>query len=328
MKILVTINHLEKWGGSEKFVSYLIKGFQELGHYVYLLSLIQGDPYLEMIKKGVIPFNSEIKYDIAVCTHNSTLVNIWATSILQICHGIYPYLEQPILGIDGHIAVSNEVKIRLKKHGISSEVIMNPIDIEKGFDVNTPYADVLSLCQGEEANNILKATCKSMGITFKYHNKHHNENKNIDSLISRSKLIIGSGRAVIEAISQRKQIILFDTRHYDGHVGNGLLTYDQLEDAAATNYSGRNMPVINSNRIKQEILQGLNRDFDNRMYDYIVQHHHYNTICKRIIYYSSECKSHFLFKKLFKKKRKIADLRTQAEKIRWMDLPVNSNKND
>ena len=100
----------------------------------------------------------------------------------------------------------------------------------------------------------------------------------------------------------------------------------KLEDAAATNYSGRNMPVINSNRIKQEILQGLNRDFDNRMYDYIVQHHHYNTICKRIIYYSSECKSHFLFKKLFKKKRKIADLRTQAEKIRWMDLPVNSNK--
>ena len=114
MRFLITINHLEFFGGAEKFVLHLIKGLLDENRSVFISTLTKGKSYIQALALGAIEWSGE-EIDIILVNHNSTVSQLTSAvtakaKVFQICHGKYPYLEQPIIGVDGYFAVSPEVQ--------------------------------------------------------------------------------------------------------------------------------------------------------------------------------------------------------------------------
>ena len=285
--ILVGINHLHSIGGSETYTYTLMK---ELITQHYNVSLLVGSNMYgimsEKIKKdfGITPINFNIKeeirnFDASFISHNSTIWKlllhrnkIKCKTIFQICHGIYPALEQPYgEPIRNYFSITEEVREHLNKKEISSHMVRNGVDTKRFSQTksNKNLKNVLSLSQSTKFNSFLEEICKKNNWNFKSFNKHINPIFNIEDLIKESDLVVSLGRGVYEGMSCGKNVLVADWRdyqHFHGPIMDGLVTEENIKTLLFNNCSGRAKKIpINEKNITDEMKKYSikNCDFNN-----------------------------------------------------------------
>ena len=80
-----------------------------------------------------------------------------------------PSHEQPSNYADAYVSVTQEVHDHLYRQGVDSLLIRNGIDCERFSprkQLNEQLKVVLSLCQSEEANELIEQVCAEKGITY------------------------------------------------------------------------------------------------------------------------------------------------------------------
>ena len=177
MKILVTNNTLGNMpGGSEWHAHELALAIQRKGHEVHAYTPSVGWFAHSLQHKGVKVFSyaPEGDYDLIIASHLSTINSIDRNKtrgkMIQVCHGKFPALEQPSSKVDYHVSISEEVQDHLKDKGFESSVIYNGVDHDK-FQDKGEGEGVLSLCQGNLANNLIEKACKIIGVKMTQMNK-------------------------------------------------------------------------------------------------------------------------------------------------------------
>jgi hypothetical protein len=238
LRILLANNHLDNFAGSETWTYTMAKQFEKMGHEVSVYTRGKGK-VSEMLNTVEIP---EDEYDLLIINHNTCLRDLEHVKGYKIftSHGIYPALEQPIEGADAYVAISPEVQGHLKRKGFESRLIYNGVDMERFapvYPINHRLTKVLSLCKGDEANEIIKEACQYLDIEFSYC-----EGKfDVENNINEADLVITLGRGAVEAMSCGRDVLIFDSRSYMkmGCVGDGIIRPDNVTHIMAHNYSGR-----------------------------------------------------------------------------------------
>lgn len=251
MKILVATNHLLVTGGTENFTYALIGELVRKGHDVeyYCKRKLRGK-IAEVIERDFgVKYKSKYRYDLVLANHKTMIKKLWMNGfIIQTCHGIFPKMEQPSKYADIYIAITEEVNKHLESKGHNSDIILNGIDCAKFYPKYPIYEkpkSILSLCQGKEANDIVKSACNELGIEFLHASKNSNNVIEIEKLINKADIVVGIGRSLYDAMSCGRACISFDSRSYSTKFnslcsgGDGYITKENINVSIYHNCSGR-----------------------------------------------------------------------------------------
>lgn len=243
-KVLVGIYHLDHVGGSELYTIDLLKELHRRNDIeVEFFAIIQGR-LSEYVKNELgIPFMSKSRYDLILAAHNITVHTLYKRgTVVQICHGTLPDLEQPSIYADYHVGITKEVGDSLHAKGFPNQVVLNGLDLEQKHplrEVSKELKVVLSLCQSEEARELLIRVCERQGLELLHYNKHKNPTFNIEQEINKADLVVGIGRSAYDAMACGRPCIIFDSRDYNGNRGDGYLHPALFDQYVQTNCSGR-----------------------------------------------------------------------------------------
>ena len=240
--ILVATNHLNSIGGTEIYTYYFIKELKRIGHDIEYFTLKKGIVSEKIEEELGVKEMRKTKYDLILANHNSTIEQIWKLGpIIQTCHGIFPYLEQPSVYADCFVAISQEVQQHLSQKGLPSFIIPNGINCEifrPINPVNKTLTKVLSLCQSEVANTKIKNACKELNISFVSYQDFGKKLWDIQKEINKVDLVIGLGRSAYDAMACGRPVIIYDERNYMGPMGDGYIS-EGLTESFSMNCSGR-----------------------------------------------------------------------------------------
>lgn len=238
-KILIACNHLEILAGSETFNITLAQEFHKQGYDVDVFTLSRGEVANKL--DNLIVTKPKPEYDLIIISHNTTvraLNNIKGYKI-QVCHGIYPKLEQPTDGVNTYVAMSEEVQDHLKLLGYESTVIRNPIDLDRFNRKNKPHkklTSVLSISKGKDAIDLIEEACNKLKVKF----NHAEKINNIETKINKSDIVVSLGRGAMESMACGRQVIVYDTRQYTKYkTSDGIITKQNVKKIITHNISGR-----------------------------------------------------------------------------------------
>jgi hypothetical protein len=191
-----------------------------------------------------VPFMRGKRYDLIIANHVPVIERLYKRGpIVQVCHGVFPPLEQPSPYADFHIAISQEVERHLRSKGVKKCVtLLNGLDLlQKCIErpVGNKIESVLSLCQSETANKILGEICQDENWKFTAFNKHVNPTMNIEGEINQHDIVVGIGRSVFDAMACGRPCIVYDHRDYNGNMGDGYLVPVMFDKFVLNNCSGR-----------------------------------------------------------------------------------------
>jgi len=268
MKILVTNHWLKKMGGSETFTYTLIGELVRCGHEVDVYSKLAGNVAVRIYKDFKVKAREttgKLPYDIVLASHKTcveTVRSIYDGLIIQTCHGTTPKLEQPYLGIPGHVAISEEVQSYLfNRYDLESVVIYNGIDCNRFRPIKTlnpKIKKVLSLSHSESLNKKLTKYFHAKGISFLSHSKYMNPVWHIQEEMNKVDLVISLGRGVYEAMACGRAVLVLDHRPYQDMLGDGILTEYNFFDMIKFNCSGRAYRRKDLSEILDESLEIYN----------------------------------------------------------------------
>lgn len=245
MNILVGNNHLRTTGGTENYTFTLALELKKQGHDVEYFTFNKGE-VSDLLEKNGIPFMSQRHYDLILANHKTVIEHLQSYGfIIQTCHGVVPYLEQPSSFADAHVCVTDEIRRHLLKKGYDSTIILNGIDCER-FSPRKPLSgklsSVLSICQSEEMDEFIKDCCDTIGVDFHSCNKNTDNVWDIDHEINNADLVVGIGRSLYDAMACGRCVISYDKRSYvNAAIGDGYMTADNFHDAVLFNCSGRGL---------------------------------------------------------------------------------------
>ncbi|WP_018631075.1 hypothetical protein [Niabella aurantiaca] len=240
--ILVANNHLQHLGGSETYTYTLAEELKKQAFDVEYFTFHKGLVSDRLETDIGVRFMKKRKYDLILANHYTCVNHLRNKGfIIQTCHGIYPELEQPSPHANGYVAISQEVKDHLSQKNLESRIILNGINMDR-FKSTAPLCPdvktVLSLCQSDEANQIIEASCQAVGARLTTLNKFKNPVWHVERMINRADLVIGIGRSAYEAMACGRPVIIFDHRSYFEPCGDGYVK-DCLEKSLLKNCSGR-----------------------------------------------------------------------------------------
>lgn len=243
-QVLVGTYYLDHVGGSELYAVDLLRELKRRDDIeVEFFAVVRGQlsDYLE--KEVGIPFKSKDRYDLIIAAHNVTVDALRkAGTIVQVCHGTIVDLEQPSPHADFYVGITQEVCDSLSKKGCANKLVLNGLDLAQkrpARAVSEKLKVVLSLCQSEEANQLLANACEERGLEFLHFNKHKNPTFHIEQEINKADLVVGIGRSVFDAMACARPCIVFDSRDYNGNRGDGYLHPELFDEFIKTNCSGR-----------------------------------------------------------------------------------------
>lgn len=241
-KILISNNSLAKTGGSENYTFALALALLKLKHDVEYFTFYKGE-ISDKLESCGIKFMSRKHYDLILANHYTTVDFLFDRGyIIQTCHGISPKLEQPSKRADAFVAITEEVALNLEKSGFSSSIIYNGIDCERFSPerpINKCIKTVLSLCQNQEASDLVSAICSKKQLNFLSANKNTDNYFDIEDIINQADLVVGIGRSLYDAMACGRCVISFDNRSYSPNVGDGYLNADNIFESLKHNCSGR-----------------------------------------------------------------------------------------
>ena len=240
-RILLTNNHLVQPGGSETWTLTVATELVRRGYEVIVYSLDIG-PFAEAFPCPVV---REVAgtFDLGLVNHNSCIpaAREACRTVIMTCHGTFPPLEQPVLGADHYVAISEEVHAHLERQGFSATIIRNPIDCEVFSPTNRvgeKLGTILSLCQGALANQLLAALCEREGWALRTIDDGHRE-LGIEKLVNEADLVVGLGRSAMEAMACGRPVLVFDSRSYTPYAMDGIVTEHNVDELIECNLSGR-----------------------------------------------------------------------------------------
>lgn len=260
-KILIGIYQLDHIGGAELYTIDLLKELKKRANISVEYFAINRGRLAERVENELgIPYKSQDSYDLILATHNVTIEQVFQLGpTVQICHGAILELEQPSPLADFHIGITQEVCESLTQKGYPNNLILNGLDLAEKkpiTTVNKTLKNVLSLCQSEEANDLLATVCKERDLHFKHFNKHKNPTFEIEKEINKADLVVGIGRSIYDAMACGRPCIVFDSRNYNGNKGDGYLAPKLFEQFITTNCSGRfNNFSFSTNELHREFDQ-------------------------------------------------------------------------
>lgn len=243
-QVLVGIYLLDHVGGAELYTIDLLKELHRRDDIAVEFFAIRQGRLSEYVKNELgIPFMSKSRYDLILATHNVTVHSLYKRGpVVQICHGAILDLELPSVYADFHVGITKEVGNSLYAKGYPNQVVLNGLDLEEKRplrEVNKELKVVLSLCQSEEAGDLLARVCERQGLELLHYNKHKNPTLNIEREINKVDLVVGIGRSVYDAMACGRPCIVFDSRGYNGNRGDGYLHPELFDEYIQTNCSGR-----------------------------------------------------------------------------------------
>lgn len=249
MKILLTIAKTDILGGSLVW-AYTVCSELVKRHDVYIQTHRKGRNHHRFLSLGVKDY-LPIKYDKIIGNHLSLFPVLNSDDITNVCHGAIVGLEKPDNRATSYISVSKEVQDSLKKAGYNSRLLMNPVDLNR-YQPNGLGTGLLSLCQGQEANNLIQEVCNDLKIKVTFHNKYKNPVWNLWEVIPNYRSVVSLGRGVYESLACNKPVIVMDSRDYTPSYGDGLLTRYNYEKSKHHNCSGRafKLPLTKENVTK------------------------------------------------------------------------------
>lgn len=260
MKILLGNSKLQKTGGTENYVYALALELLRRGHEVEYFTFERGDISRRLEEEGV-GFMSHTYYDLVLANH-ATVVDFLCNHglVVQTCHGVLPAQEQPSPQADVHVAVTSEVAGHLRELGYGADVVLNGVDCER-FAPRTPLngrlTRVLSLCQSERANRLVRSCCEELGVEFAACNKHTDNVFRVEDAINGADLVVGVGRSVYDAMACGRCVVSFDFRDYmESPMGDGYLTEATIGASLVHNCTGRGQKRrFTRELLKEELLR-------------------------------------------------------------------------
>ncbi len=242
--VLVGVYYLNHVGGAQLYTCDLIKQLKSRDDIdVEYFAIEQGDLSTYVRDELGVPFMRKEKYDMILATHNLTVEALYKKGpIVQICHGAILGLEFPSIYADFHVGISKEVCDSLDRKGFGNVLVPNGLDLQQKRPeqpLNPQLKKVLSLCQSEDANGLLRRVCDRLGLEFVSFNKHKNPTFHIEKEINAADLVIGIGRSVYDAMACGRPCIVFDSRDYNGNKGDGYLHPHLFNAFLEANCSGR-----------------------------------------------------------------------------------------
>jgi hypothetical protein len=264
MRILLTNNHLNTFGGTETWTYTMYKALISLGHEVVVFSLQSG---LGLSKKMTnIKMNSTAisgdSFDLCIVNHNSCLKivreAVKGSRIVFTCHGTIPKLEKPMEGADVYVGISQETSNYIESLGFkSSGFINNPIDLE----YHTPTKELpehptkmLSFCQSKSTT----ANLVQLGYRLDTSNPGFHQRRLITpDIINESHICVSLGRGVYESLACGRPVLVYDERKYN-KLGclDGVITEDNIDKLLVNNCSGRTYNAkFDLNAVKADIQE-------------------------------------------------------------------------
>ena len=242
--VLIGTYYLNHVGGSQLYTCDLIKTLNvrdDVDVEFFAIELGELSAYVE--DELGVSFMSKDKYDLVLAGHNVTVEMLYGKGpIVQICHGAILELEFPSIYADFHVGISKEVCDSLGKKGFENTLVLNGLDLQQKRPEKPPHPQlkkVLSLCQSENANAMLRNVCNRLGLQFIAFNKHKNPTFHIEKEINEADMVVGIGRSIYDAMACGRPCIVFDNRDYNGNKGDGYLHPKLFNEFVETNCSGR-----------------------------------------------------------------------------------------
>ncbi len=282
-KILLTNHSLDKTTGSETYCYNLAFRFSQ-EHDVYIWTPNQGQMSEKIKQFATVLDKPEGKFDFIFYNHNNTQSDDFhAEAKIFTMQGIFPELEQPPLGMDAYVAISEEIAnfhCQLQPH-----IIRNGIDTEL-YNMTKrqgkPKNVLFSSNYRSKLHKTIKYACWSLGLKFR---RIGDKNLKYDVLpeLEWADIVIGLGRTALEALSCNKKVIVADRRDYSDLGMDGLLTVENIKDVQQNNFSGRRYkkPICYLS-IRDELKKALN-DSSTWERQYILDNYDINSIIKQYI---------------------------------------------
>ena len=242
--VLIGTYYLNHVGGSQLYTCDLIKALNVRDDIdVEFFAIERGELSAYAEDELGVPFMSKDRYDLVLAGHNVTVEMLNGKGpIVQICHGAILGLEFPSIYADFHVGIFKEVCNSLTKKGFDNILVLNGLDLQQKRPekpIHPQLKKVLSLCQSEDANAMLRNVCDKLGIEFSSFNKHKNPTFHIEKEINKADMVVGIGRSIYDAMACGRPCIVFDSRDYNGNKGDGYLHPHLFSAFVEANCSGR-----------------------------------------------------------------------------------------
>lgn len=243
MKILIALYELENFfGGVQTWSLTMYRALKKLDHeisfFTHSSKINKTYETLSFIRNGA--------FDLILCSSNVTLNDIkeFKGKKVFISHGVLPKLEQPIVGADIYIAVSEEIAENCKIKGFPvHKIIRNPIDCDRFY---------FSGC-GRELKTIAFFDRRR---SFKFIHELKKKGFNIIEIgdpptispeehMGSANLIVALGRRAYEAMAMGKNVIVSgnNSGRSDMEVMDGFVDNDTFFKFRRNNLSGRHNQI-------------------------------------------------------------------------------------
>jgi hypothetical protein len=249
MKILMTNNTLRHLAGTETYTYALAVQLTKMGHAVSCYSPDLGQVAARLTQQGISVFSdfreAPGSIDVIHAHHHDLALGTQAlyprTPMIFTSHGVWPWQEQPPVGLNVHkyVAVSEEVLDQLRRVSDDCTIIRNGIDLAR-FSSNTPIASdvvrrilVASNHMKPDMKQLIQKAADGVGADVRFLGGAHTEWQ-IESHMEWADLVIGLGRTALEAMAMKRAVLVYD---YSG--SDGMVTPRSFDILRRCNFSGR-----------------------------------------------------------------------------------------
>jgi hypothetical protein len=186
-------------------------------------------------------------------------------------HGPGAELEQPIEGADQYVAVSEEVRDVNAKAGFTSEVIRQPIDLERFTPqgpINMAPKKILAISKTSRAAAWISMAGEAIGAQTSWVRGWDRARWDMEDQINDADIVVSCGRGAVEGMACGRAVLSFDYRPYNGQaMCDGWIHPDTLSVIQSVNYSTRGFnapvdgpePLLDAMGAYEEIMGDTNR---------------------------------------------------------------------